>query len=256
MALPLLATRPVTQNARVNSFTIGSDETPRRLPEGARRSPEAFDELIERAYRQIFFHAFKFDREPVLESQLRSGQITTREFIRGLLLSRKFRDGFYRVNSNYRFVEQIVGRVLGRDINGNEERIAWSVVIADRGLVGLVDALLNSDEYLENFGYDEVPYQRARVLPGRAKGELPFNQKAPRYDAYWREVSARRAPADPYGNAGARFSGSLMSPTWAGGKPPELAQKIWLAFVAVGALEVARVLLTTAGAMLSTGAGG
>jgi len=256
MALPLLATRPTSQNARVKNFSVGNDETPRHLPAGAKSSPEAFDELIEKAYRQIFFHAFKFDREPILESQLRSGQIDTRTFIRGLLLSRKFREDFYRVNSNYRFVEQIIGRVLGRDINGNEERIAWSIVIADRGLEGLVDTLLDSDEYLENFGYDQVPYQRSRLLSGQAKGPLPFNQKAPRYDAYWRDISARRAPADPTGASGARFSGGAMSPSWVGGQPPALAQKIWLVFGALGALEVVRVLLTTAAAMLSTGSAG
>ncbi len=249
MPLPLLETKPLSQNARVNSFTIGTDESPRRVPEGVRSSSEALDELIERAYRQIFFHAFKVDREPVLESQLRNGSINTRDFVRGLLLSRKFRDGFYRVNNNYRLVEQIIGRVLGRDVHGDQERIAWSIVIADQGLQGFVDALLESEEYLENFGYDEVPYQRSRVLPGHAKGNLPFNQKAPRYDAYWRDMSAKRAPADPFG-------GGPMSPAWVGGQPPELAQKIWLAFVAIGALEVGRVLLTTAGAMLSTGAAG
>ncbi len=249
MPLPLLETKPLSQNARVNSFTIGTDESPRRVPEGVHSSPESLDELIERAYRQIFFHAFKVDREPVLESQLRNGSINTRDFVRGLLLSRKFRDGFYRVNNNYRLVEQIIGRVLGRDVHGDQERIAWSIVIADQGLQGFVDALLESDEYLENFGYDEVPYQRSRVLPGHAKGNLPFNQKAPRYDAYWRDMSAKRAPADPFG-------GGPMSPAWVGGQPPELAQKIWLAFVAIGALEVGRVLLTTAGAMLSTGAAG
>ena len=249
MPLPLLGTKPLSQNARVNSFAIGTDESPRRVPEGVRSSPESLDELIERAYRQIFFHAFKVDREPVLESQLRNGSINTRDFVRGLLLSRKFRDGFYRVNNNYRLVEQIIGRVLGRDVHGDQERIAWSIVIADQGLQGFIDALLESEEYLENFGYDEVPYQRSRVLTGHAKGNLPFNQKAPRYDAYWRDMSAKRAPADPFG-------GGPMSPAWVGGQPPELAQKIWLAFVAIGALEVGRVLLTTAGAMRSTGAAG
>ncbi|MCP9851173.1 phycobilisome rod-core linker polypeptide [Cyanobium sp. Morenito 9A2] len=246
MALPLLETRPVTQNARVESFLIGNDESPRRLPDGGRPNPEAFDELIERSYRQIFFHAFKVDREPVLESQLRSGSINTRDFVRGLLLSRRFREGFYRVNSNYRLVEQLIGRVLGRDVHGDQERIAWSIVIAEQGLQAFVDALLESDEYLENFGYDEVPHQRSRVLPGHAKGNLPFNQKAPRYDAYWRDITARRAPADPFGDGS-------MSPAWVGGEPPAIAKKIWLAFLAIGALEVGRVLLTTAAAILSTG---
>jgi len=73
MPLPLLATKPITQNARVHNFAIGSDEAP--------RSQVSVDEQIERAYRQIFFHAFKVDREPMLEMQLRNGDITTRDFV-------------------------------------------------------------------------------------------------------------------------------------------------------------------------------
>jgi phycobilisome rod-core linker protein len=248
MALPLLAAKPITQNARVNNFAVGGDEAP--------RTQVNVQEQIESAYRQIFFHAFKVDREPMLEMQLRNGDITTRDFIRGLLLSRKFREGFYRCNSNYRVVEQIVGRVLGREVHGDQERIAWSIVIANQGLEGLVDTLLNSAEYLENFGLDTVPYQRSRVLAGHGRSQLPFNQKAPRYNAYWREASARRAPANPYGGGGAQFSGGQLSPAWVGGQPPKLAQTIWLALAAIGGLEVLRVLLTTAGAMLGTGSAG
>ena len=248
MALPLLATKPITQNARVNNFAVGGDEAPRTQVD--------VDEQIESAYRQIFFHAFKVDREPMLEMQLRNGDINTREFVRGLLLSRKFREGFYRCNSNYQVVEQIVGRVLGRDVHGDQERIAWSIVIANQGLEGLVDALLNSPEYLANFGLDTVPYQRSRVLAGHGRTQLPFNQKAPRYNAYWRDISARRAPANPFGGGGAQFSGGQLSPAWVGGQPPKLAQTIWLALAVVGGLEVARVLLSTASAMLSTGAAG
>jgi phycobilisome rod-core linker protein len=248
MALPLLAAKPITQNARVNNFAVGGDEAP--------RTHVNVQEQIESAYRQIFFHAFKVDREPMLEMQLRNGDITTRDFIRGLLLSRKFREGFYRCNSNYRVVEQIVGRVLGREVHGDQERIAWSIVIANQGLEGLVDTLLNSAEYLENFGLDTVPYQRSRVLAGHGRSQLPFNQKAPRYSAYWREASARRAPANPYGGGGAQFSGGQLSPAWVGGQPPKLAQTIWLALAAIGGLEVLRVLLTTAGAMLGTGSAG
>ena len=256
MGLPLLETSPITQNARVKSFLIGGDEEPRRSPEGASRSPQAMDELIERAYRQIFFHAFKVDREPALESRFRNGMITTKQFIRGLLLSSKFRHDFYRCNSNYAIVDQIVGRVLGRSAHGERERIALSILIAEHGLEGFVDNLLNSDEYSSTFGDDEVPYQRSRVLAGRGSGDCPFNQQAPRYNSYWRDISAQRAPANPFSGGGVTFIGGHMSPTWVGGKPPELAQKIWLGLAAVGALELVRILLTTAGAMLSTAAAG
>ncbi|MEA5475291.1 phycobilisome rod-core linker polypeptide [Synechococcus sp. CCY9201] len=257
MALPLLSTNPTAINARVQGFTTGSEQDAgrlaQRLPsETAARSREEVDALIERAYQQIFFHAFRVDRDAALESRLRNGLINTRDFIRGLLLSQTFRDGFYRCNSNYRVVEQMVGRVLGRPVHGQQEQIALSILIAEQGLPGLIDTLLDSQEYLEAFGLDEVPYQRNRVLPGRAIGAIPFNQQAPRYDQYWREATNRRAPAGGLGS-GARFSGEITSPSWKGGKPPEWAQRLWLGLAAVGALEVGRVLLTTAGAMLSTG---
>ena len=248
MALPLLATKPITQNTRVNNFSIGTDEAPRTQVD--------VEEQIERAYRQIFFHAFKVDREPMLEMQFRNGDLTARDFVRGLLLSRKFREGFYRCNSNYRVVEQIVGRVLGRDVHGDQERIAWSIVIANRGLEGFVDALLSSPEYLQNFGLDTVPFERARVLAGHARAQQPFNQRSPRYDAYWRDASARRAPANPFAGGGAQFSGGQMSAAWVGGQPPKLAQTVWLALAAIGGVEIVRLLITTAASMLSTGSAG
>ncbi len=167
------------------------------VPSCLGKSTAASDALIAQAYRQIFFHAFKADRDPALESQLHSGQITVRDFVCGLLLSQKFRDDFYPCNSNYRMVDQIVGRVLGRSVHGDQERIALSILIAEKGLPGLVDHLLNPREYLEAFGIDQVPHQRSRVLPGQAQGVRPFNQRAPRYEAYWREASSRRAPAGP-----------------------------------------------------------
>ncbi len=99
-------------------------------------------------------------------------------------------------------------------------------MIANQGLEGFVDALLNSQEYLEAFGLETLPYQRSRVLAGHAKPQLPFNQHAPRYNAYWRDASARRAPANPFGGGGAQFSGGQISAAWVGGQPPKSAQTI------------------------------
>ncbi|PSF37707.1 phycobilisome rod-core linker polypeptide CpcG [Aphanothece hegewaldii CCALA 016] len=186
MAIPLLEYAPKTQNARVTGYEVGGDEKPKVYTTENILSYSDMTELIEAAYRQIFFHAFKADREPFLESQLRNGQITVRDFVRGLLLSNTYRNSFYEKNSNYRFVEQCVQRVLGRDVYSEKEKITWSILIATKGIQGFVDALLNSDEYLENFGYDTLPYQRRRNLPGRDAGELPFNIKSPRYDGYHR----------------------------------------------------------------------
>ncbi len=186
MAIPLLEYAPKSQNQRVAGYLVPGDEQPKIYSTEDILSSVAMDELIEAAYRQIFFHAFKSDRESVLESQLRNGQITVRDFIRGLLLSETYRNSFYEKNSNYRFVEHCIQKVLGREPYNEREKIAWSIVVATKGIKGLVDQLLDSDEYLENFGYDTVPFQRRRILPGREEGERPFNIKSPRYDAYHR----------------------------------------------------------------------
>jgi len=188
VAIPLLNYAPVTLNARVEGYEVAGDEQPRIYSAESLLSIPETQELIEAAYRQFFFYAFKRDRETFLESQLRDSQITVRDFVRGLLLSETYRNSFYNKNSNYRFVEQTVQRTLGRDVYGEDEKIAWSIVIATKGIQGFVDALLETDEYLDNFGEDILPYRRRRVLPGRAEGETPFNIQSPRYDSYYRNV--------------------------------------------------------------------
>jgi phycobilisome rod-core linker protein len=185
MPIPLLEYAPSTQNSRIGGYEIPNDEQPRIFSTDNLLSSSDLDNLIEAAYRQIFFHAFASDREKFLESQLRNGQITVRDFIRGLCLSNTFTNSFYNLNSNYRFVSHCVQKVLGRDVYSNAEKIAWSIVIATKGRAGFINDLLNSDEYLENFGDNIVPFQRRRVLPSGAS-ELPFNIQSPRYDEYYR----------------------------------------------------------------------
>ena len=185
MAIPLLAYAPTTQNARVEGFDPANDDQARIFSTENLLSDTDLDVLIEAAYRQIVFHAFAADREPFLESQLRNGQITTREFMRGLCLANTFTQSFYNLNNNYRFVEHCVNRLLGREIHGDAEKRAWAIVVATKGRAGFINELLDSDEYLEAFGDHTVPYQRRRVLASGA-ANMPFNIQKPRYDAYTR----------------------------------------------------------------------
>ena len=187
VAIPLLEYAPTTQNARVAALRIKSDDTPRANSMDIAMDPDNLTTAIESAYRQIYFHAFKSDRDVNLESQLKNGQITVRDFVRGLCLSDTFKRSFYGMNSNYKVVRHLVEKLLGRKSNKSEE-IAWSIVIATKGVEGLVDVLLDSAEYLDAFGYDTVPYQRNRVLPGRELGDTPFNITTPRYDEYYRGI--------------------------------------------------------------------
>lgn len=188
MPIPLLEYAPSSQNQRVTGFEVPGDEQPRIFTTDNLPSTTEMDTLILAAYRQIFHEQQMLlsNRQIFLESQLKAGQITVKDFIQGLVLSDSFRRLNYDVNNNYRFVELCVERVLGRKTYGDREKISLSIVLATKGIKGFVEELLNSEEYLSNFGDNTVPYQRRRVLPQRTKGELPFERTA-RYGTDYRD---------------------------------------------------------------------
>jgi phycobilisome rod-core linker protein len=188
MSIPLLEYQPSAQNQRVIAYEIPGDEHS-RVPtaENYLNSDEA-DTVIHAAYRQIFHEQQMLlsNRQVFLESQLRSGHITVRDFIRGLLLSDSFRRLNFESNNNYRFAEICIQRVLGRSVYNEREKIAWSIVLATKGLQGFVDELLNSAEYINSFSHNLVPHQRRRILAQRQQGDLPFERMA-RYGTKYRD---------------------------------------------------------------------
>ncbi len=187
MTIPLLSYPLSSQNQRVAGFEVPGEEQPKIYTAGTILSDSEKNEVIWSAYRQIFNEQqlLKSNRQIGLESQLKANQITVREFIRGLILSPNFRERNYEPNNNYRFVQMCVQRVLGREVYDEKEKLAWSIVLATKGLEGFIDALLGSEEYLDNFGDDIVPYQRRRFIAQREQGDLPF-ARMPRYGADYR----------------------------------------------------------------------
>lgn len=182
MPIPLLEITPKTQNQRVAGYEVADEDDPQiyRLTDAT--SVSAIDELIWAAYRQIFGEHLILEsyRQSFLESQLRNRAISVADFIRGLGKSDIYRGLVADTNSNYRLVDITFKRFLGRATYGKDEQIAWSIVIATKGLHGFIDAVVDSDEYRQNFGDDIVPYQRRRF------NERPFNLVNPRYSDYWR----------------------------------------------------------------------
>ena len=236
MTLGLLPYPATSMNAHVAGFAQ-EDLAPRGH---CMDNASSADELINAAYRQLFFHTMAADREPFLESQFKSGQMNVQQLMRGLCLSERFQRWVYQCNSNYEVASQLVQRLLGREVNGEKEKIAWSIVLVQKGLTGLVDALLNSSEYMNTFGVDTVPYQRRRLLSGRSMGNVPFNIRLPRYGAYWRDVAVTKWAA-----------GGRVSAAWANGVPP-VAQKFGFVLSVVGSFELVRVLITVVVAVGST----
>lgn len=187
MALPLLQYKPSSQNQRVKSFGKAdlNEDSPYiyRLEDVS--SYTDIQNIIWASYRQVFseHEILRFNRQKNLESQLKNGSITVRDFIRGLAKSEAFYRVVVSVNNNYRLVEITLKRLLGREPYNKEEEIAWSIVIGTKGFSGFVDALVDSEEYGLAFGETTVPYQRKR-MEGR-----PFNLVTPRYGEDFQETA-------------------------------------------------------------------
>jgi phycobilisome rod-core linker protein len=189
MSIPLLEVTPTTQNQRVEGYEVPNEDDPTIYRLTAVTSDTDIQELIWAGYRQIFSEHLILEsyRQSYLESQLRNRAITVRDFIRGLGKSDVYRRLVGETNSNYRLVDISFKRFLGRATYNKDEQIAWSIVIATKGLNGFIDALVDSDEYRQNFGNYIVPYQRRRYK------ERPFNLVNPRYDGDWRDRENLRA---------------------------------------------------------------
>ena len=183
MSIPLLEYQPRSQNQRVPGYEVPNEDTPRIYRMEDCNATDEIQELIWAAYRQIFseHQILQFNRQIQLESQLKNRAINVRDFIRGLAKSETFRRLVVETNSNYRLVEVCLKRLLGRDSYSKDEEIAWSIKVATLGWGNFVDALVDSEEYQNNFGDTTVPYQRRRFK------DRPINLVTPRYGNYWRD---------------------------------------------------------------------
>jgi phycocyanin-associated rod linker protein len=123
----------------------------------------ALETAISSAYKQIFGNANPTDSQRCKEheSALRDGRITIRDFVTGLAKSEFYKQNYYHKVSPIRGVEHNFKHLLGRPPI-NQSEIGSSIsLIADKGYDALINKLTSSGEYLEVFGTDTVPYDRA-----------------------------------------------------------------------------------------------
>nr|YP_009332700.1 phycobillisome linker protein [Membranoptera weeksiae]AHZ94714.1 phycobillisome linker protein [Membranoptera weeksiae] len=120
--------------------------------------------VIQACYRQVFERdiskAYNLNLSD-LESQVKIGQLSVKEFIRSLAKSSIYRKQFYEPFVNSRVLELAFRHCLGRGPSSIEEFQKYFSVLSNRGLDGLIDSLINSDEYADYFGEETVPYLRS-----------------------------------------------------------------------------------------------
>ncbi|MBW4616959.1 MAG: phycobilisome rod-core linker polypeptide [Desmonostoc vinosum HA7617-LM4] len=121
------------------------------------------NEVIKAAYRQIFerdiTRAYSLSISDI-ESKVKNGDISMKEFVRRLTKSPLYQKQFYQPFINSRVIELAFRHILGRGPSSREEVQKYFSIISNGGLAALVDALVDSDEYSDYFGEETVPYLR------------------------------------------------------------------------------------------------
>ncbi|MDX2255807.1 MAG: phycobilisome rod-core linker polypeptide [Pseudanabaenaceae cyanobacterium bins.39] len=121
------------------------------------------NEVVKAAYRQIFERDIKraySQSVSDLDSKVKNGEISMREYVRRLGKSPLYRDQFFLPFINSRAVELAFKHFLGRSPESREEVAQYFAIVSKGGLNALVDALVNSREYSDYFGEETVPYLR------------------------------------------------------------------------------------------------
>lgn len=125
--------------------------------------------VIGAAYRQVFerdIAPYIVENEFVaLESRLRNGEITVKEFIEALGCSKLYLKEFYAPYPNTKVIELGTKHFLGRAPLDQAEIRKYNQILSSQGLKAFVSAMVSTAEYLHAFGEDTVPYNRHLTLP-------------------------------------------------------------------------------------------
>ncbi|MCT0249434.1 phycobilisome rod-core linker polypeptide [Synechococcus sp. CS-205] len=144
-------------------------------------------EVIRAAYRQVFerdiVKGYSQVVAPVEATQVAQGQLPMREFIRALGRSKEYRRQFYGRFSNSRVVELAFRHFLGRGVSTIEEFRRYFAIVSQQGLPGLVDSLINTQEYAQTFGEETVPYLRDLGEEAQESAGWGSNRKLFRFSA-------------------------------------------------------------------------
>ncbi|MDF5723963.1 MAG: phycobilisome rod-core linker polypeptide [Rhizonema sp. PD37] len=149
------------------------------------------NEIVKAAYRQIFerdiTRAYSQSISN-LESQVKNGTISMKEFVRRVAKSPLYRQQFYEPFINSRALELAFRHVLGRGPSSREEVQEYFSIISKGGLPALIDALVDSKEYADYFGEETVPYIRGLGQEAQECRNWGPQQDLFKYSAPFRKV--------------------------------------------------------------------
>ena len=136
--------------------------TPATLTSPANQDRSQAADIIRATYRQVFGNRYlmELDVQPSIEALFINGDLTVQGLVTALAQSDTYRRVYLEANSPYRFVEVNFKHLLGRAPRDQAEISEHVRRLADEGFEAEIASYTYSDEYLNNFGIDTVPYAR------------------------------------------------------------------------------------------------
>ena len=134
-------------------------------------SPDDIEVVIRAVYRQVMGNAYVMESERlvVAESQFRQGFSSVREFVRQVAKSELYRSRFFDNCYRYRAIELNFKHLLGRAPDSYDEMKPHSAILDTEGFEADIDSYVDSDEYINAFGENIVPFYRGYSSePGRS----------------------------------------------------------------------------------------
>ncbi|MCC0177119.1 phycobilisome linker polypeptide [Waterburya agarophytonicola K14] len=117
---------------------------------------------IAAVYRHVLGndHLMKSERLKGAESLLADGSIPVREFVRAVAKSELYKAKFFYNNYQIRTIELNFKHLLGRAPYDESEIIEHLDLYQNQGFEADIDSYIDSEEYVQNFGDNIVPYYR------------------------------------------------------------------------------------------------
>jgi phycocyanin-associated rod linker protein len=149
-------------------------------------SAEDAQVIIKSVYRQVLGNDYIMQSERLtgLESLLANGQLSVREFVRGVAKSDLYKTKFLYPHFHTRVIELNCKHLLGRAPYDEAEVIEHLDRYQTQGFEADIDSYIDSAEYDQNFGDAIVPYYRDLTTTGVGQRTVGFTRLFKLYRGY------------------------------------------------------------------------
>jgi phycoerythrin-associated linker protein len=116
--------------------------------------------IVRAVYRQVlgFQYVMESERLSGAESLFNNGYLSVRELVRTVAKSGLYREKFFENCNPYHFIELNHKHLLGRAPQSKAEMLHHFTILQDEGYDAEIDSYIDSSEYQNRFGEEQVPY--------------------------------------------------------------------------------------------------